>query len=253
VRLDLHGHRVEPAGPFNAIDVIGNHVTVRGGEARTVSGAPVTVSGADARIVEMALSSGRLGVVGTGPRLSLLRSQISAVVPVRLEGDGHRVAYNRIAASSGEPSVAVSGDDVKVVGNGVSNLAPAVFAGGIAVDGAGARVARNWIAPALEAAISLSGEGGTITGNIALGIGGSGDLHGLVVRAGASGVLVRSNFAAGFGGDGIHVLAAGTALRRNVANDNGNLGIHAPGALDLGGNRAAGNGNPFACVGVRCG
>jgi hypothetical protein len=42
-------------------------------------------------------------------------------------------------------------------------------------------------------------------------------------------------------------------LTRNVANDNGNLGIQAePSVIDGGGNKAKGNGNPLQCVNVFC-
>lgn len=52
-------------------------------------------------------------------------------------------------------------------------------------------------------------------------------------------------------GDGV-IAAAFTSLRGNVVSDNARWGINAPGATDLGGNRAWGNGNEPQCVGVVC-
>jgi parallel beta-helix repeat protein len=45
---------------------------------------------------------------------------------------------------------------------------------------------------------------------------------------------------------------AGTSLSGNSARKNTRWGIHAPGAVDLGGNTASGNGNQPQCVGVAC-
>lgn len=54
-------------------------------------------------------------------------------------------------------------------------------------------------------------------------------------------------------GDGILGVLEGTTLEGNTAVDNARRGIHAPGAVDLGGNRAWGNGTKPQCVGVVCG
>ncbi|MBD7918552.1 right-handed parallel beta-helix repeat-containing protein [Cellulomonas sp. Sa3CUA2] len=54
-------------------------------------------------------------------------------------------------------------------------------------------------------------------------------------------------------GDGILSVPAGSALEGNTAVNNERWGIHAPGAVDLGGNTARGNGNEPQCVGVVCG
>jgi hypothetical protein len=54
-------------------------------------------------------------------------------------------------------------------------------------------------------------------------------------------------------GDGIDLpAAAGYSLGDNRAVRNTGWGIHAPGATDLGGNTATGNGNQPQCVGVAC-
>jgi hypothetical protein len=57
------------------------------------------------------------------------------------------------------------------------------------------------------------------------------------------------------GGDGIFVGedVPGTVVARNQAFHNALLGINAAfGAVDGGGNRAHGNGDPRQCVGVAC-
>jgi hypothetical protein len=53
-------------------------------------------------------------------------------------------------------------------------------------------------------------------------------------------------------GDGVLVEFPGVGLSRNSAIRNTRWGIYAPGAVDLGGNTARGNGNEPQCVGVVC-
>ena len=68
--------------------------------------------------------------------------------------------------------------------------------------------------------------------------------------------MLAGNAALRNGGDGIHVGEGQTAnlLRGNRADRNTRLGIDAaPGTLDGGGNRAAGNGDPRECLGIACG
>jgi hypothetical protein len=52
---------------------------------------------------------------------------------------------------------------------------------------------------------------------------------------------------------GIEVANAATAIARNTANENADLGIEAvAGVTDGGGNRASGNGNGAQCTNVVC-
>ena len=76
--------------------------------------------------------------------------------------------------------------------------------------------------------------------------------HGLQVSADASGSSLKENVVSTSGLDGIHVEAPSTTVTKNTAVRNANLGIFAPGAVDGGGNKASGNGNPAQCVGVVC-
>jgi parallel beta-helix repeat protein len=76
---------------------------------------------------------------------------------------------------------------------------------------------------------------------------------GLAIASGVTGTVLRDNDVRGFDDDGIDVDAPGTRLKRNSANENGDLGIEAvPGIVDLGGNTAHGNGNAFQCLNVAC-
>ncbi len=77
---------------------------------------------------------------------------------------------------------------------------------------------------------------------------------GIAVDAGATRTQVVGNAASGARDDGIEVDAPGTLIKRNTANDNGDLGIEAvAGVVDGGGNLASGNRNPLQCLNVACG
>lgn len=94
--------------------------------------------------------------------------------------------------------------------------------------------------------------GTTVTDNVLTDVSFS-RVDGLFVDALSTGTDLIGNRATGFDDDGIDVDAADTYLRRNRADDNGDLGIEAvPGVVDGGSNRASGNGNPLQCVGVAC-
>lgn len=100
--------------------------------------------------------------------------------------------------------------------------------------------------------------GTTIDGNTIAGQ----PFGGIFVEEGALDVTITHNTANGsVDGSGIHVLTPSASVGWNSTNDNGRYGIYAPGATDLGGNQATGNGccfpdePPFSrpqCVGVVC-
>jgi hypothetical protein len=78
-------------------------------------------------------------------------------------------------------------------------------------------------------------------------------VDGIAVESAATHTLVRGNAVTGARDDGIDVDAVGTFIRANTTTDNGDLGIEAvAGAIDGGGNRASGNGNPLQCLNVVC-
>ena len=53
-------------------------------------------------------------------------------------------------------------------------------------------------------------------------------------------------------GSGIFIEDGGISLQNNIAKNNTEWGIYAPHSIELGGNRASGNGNSPQCVGVVC-
>ena len=76
---------------------------------------------------------------------------------------------------------------------------------------------------------------------------------GILVEAATVGTTLLRNYVQNFGDDGIDVRASSSRLGSNTANGNDALGIRAvPGVTDLGGNRAAGNGDPEQCLNVIC-
>jgi parallel beta-helix repeat protein len=76
---------------------------------------------------------------------------------------------------------------------------------------------------------------------------------GILVDPGQTGTVIEGNRSVNSSDDGIDVDDPATALRQNIANNNGDLGIEAvAGVTDGGGNTARGNGNPAQCVNVRC-
>jgi len=76
--------------------------------------------------------------------------------------------------------------------------------------------------------------------------------QGIQVNADATDSRVVKNYVSRSGIDGIHVDSVTTTISRNDARKNTALGINAPGAIDGGGNKAKGNGDPLQCVGVVC-
>jgi parallel beta-helix repeat protein len=146
-------------------------------------------------------------------------------------------------------AVEVRGDLARILRN--------EFGAGIAVTGAGNRVAGNRVV-GQAFGIQVGGEGNVIAENEVRDTAAffvvpeSGD--GIVVSSGSTGTILRGNLAISNDEDGIDVRSAGTRLRDNTANDNGDLGIDAvQGVMDRGGNAASGNGNPLQCRNVSCG
>jgi parallel beta-helix repeat protein len=166
------------------------------------------------------------------------------------EGHHNRIARNTIATSYLSAVSLRASNDNEFVDNAVSAKPTEPAAPGLTVqDGSRNLVARNTFLDNTVGATVASGADNVLRRNTASG--GSGD--GFLVEAAATGTVLALNTAFGFGDDGIDVDAPGTLIRRNTANDNGELGIEAvPGVVDGGGNRARGNGNAFQCVNVIC-
>jgi hypothetical protein len=74
-----------------------------------------------------------------------------------------------------------------------------------------------------------------------------------VVESTAVDTLLERNVAIGADDDGIDVENARTTLTRNLALQNGDLGIEAvPGVIDGGGNKAKANGDAAQCTNISC-
>ena len=74
------------------------------------------------------------------------------------------------------------------------------------------------------------------------------------VAGAPTGTKIVKNVASNNAFDGIELNTDGSSLRKNVANNNGAWGIFSAGSsIDLGGNKAKGNGQPAQCSGIVCG
>jgi parallel beta-helix repeat protein len=205
-----------------------------------------------------------------GDGIALVQADHNRIVDNEASGDGFGARVedslgNRLArnAFGGYAGVFLSGvRNTDFVGNVLSNR------GGLWVVGDANRILRNTLLS--EGGIGLSGDHNRVERNVksagqsGIGIGsGAGNLvrrnqmagvgTGIYVGPTAASARVVGNTATSNAFDGIEVAAAGTLLKRNTSNNNGQLGINAvPGVIDGGGNRASGNGNPLQCVNVFC-
>jgi large repetitive protein len=177
-----------------------------------------------------------------------------------LRSTGNRLARNTFGGYSGMLLDGVS--YTKVTRNTFTGR------GGVFLDGQSNRLARNLLQS--ESGIGVTGDYNRVERNTKTGgsnginVGpGQGNLvrrnrvdgvnTGIWIRAGAAATRLIANTTNNNTNDGIQVSAPGTRIARNTANNNTNLGINAvPGVIDLGGNRASGNGNPLQCVNVFC-
>jgi parallel beta-helix repeat protein len=76
---------------------------------------------------------------------------------------------------------------------------------------------------------------------------------GILVDGGAVSTTIEGNAARGNGGDGFHVMSAGSVVRNNLARSNQGWGIYAaPGVVDGGANGASGNAEAAQCYLIFC-
>lgn len=183
-------------------------------------------------------------------------------------GDDNQILNNHFPY--GDPAISISGSRTTISGNTIDITGPT---GGINVRGAFYLISSNVIRGGGEGAIQLRGaDSSTVRTNkmphggwrgILLDDNSDGNVvsgnaldhyeYGIVVRSTAGGNTLEGNSVLNSQYDGILVSNATTRLTRNIANFNGLLGINAEnGALDGGGNRAKGNGDPLQCFGVVC-
>jgi hypothetical protein len=173
-----------------------------------------------------------------------------------LRGDHNRAARNTLSSTSSWVVEIVDAADDQLLDNAISGdpTDPHVLGIGV-VRASRSLVAHNIVTAVAGGARLASGQDNVLRANSAAGgVSGEGlPEDGFVVEAATAGASLERNTATGFLDDGFDVEAPGTRLRRNTANDNGDFGIEAvQGVIDLGGNRASGNGNPLQCLNVVC-
>ncbi len=168
---------------------------------------------------------------------------------VLVAGDGNTILNNDAIGTTG-PGVSVElATDTIVKGNDFSGSAGGIVVG----EATGTIVEANNASGTLGSGIEI-GEfslDSVVRDNTASGNGGDGIeiTESSVLNRGT---LVENNTTDANGGDGIYVEGAGHTVKSNVAQLNGGWGIYSVGAVDGGGNFAAGNMEPDQCFGVVC-
>ncbi|WP_165821285.1 right-handed parallel beta-helix repeat-containing protein [Nocardioides gansuensis] len=168
---------------------------------------------------------------------------------VLVAGDGNAILNNDAIGTTG-PGVSVElATDTLVKGNDFSGSAGGIVVG----EATGTIVEANNASGTLGSGIEI-GEfslDSVVRDNTASGNGGDG----IAITESSvlnRGTLVENNTTDANGGDGIYVEGAGHTIKGNVAQLNGGWGIYSVGAVDGGGNFAAGNMEPDQCLGVAC-
>jgi parallel beta-helix repeat protein len=200
----------------------------------------------------------------TGGRLAGNRVARNPEVGILLESaDDALVTFNRIEGNA--DNLVLLGNRNRAVANIVSDAAGCGDGCGydISVEaGAGNQVVANLVSGGAHDGIRLDSfepddrpvTDTLVHANFVRGAAVDGISVGTETDNAVPGTRITANRTKANGDDGIDVRRAGTLLRANVANRNRDLGISAvPGVLDGGGNRAARNGDPAQCAGVRCG
>ncbi|HEV2950751.1 MAG TPA: right-handed parallel beta-helix repeat-containing protein, partial [Actinomycetota bacterium] len=164
-------------------------------------------------------------------------------------GEGNTILNNDAIGTTG-PGVSVElATNTLVKGNDFSGSAGGIVVG----EATGTTVEANNASGTLGSGIEI-GEfslDSVVRDNTASGNGGDGIeiTESSVLNRGT---LVENNTTDANGGDGIYVEGAGHTVKSNVAQLNGGWGIYSVGAVDGGGNFAAGNMEPDQCFGVVC-
>jgi len=176
-----------------------------------------------------------------------------------LEGSGNVVGNNGFVRNG--DGMAVAGDRNVISGNHVTDTLgcdDGECGNAISIEGGsdnlviGNLIRRAFWGIHLDAFTGLLANT-TVRGNLVRDASNDGIVVNLEQVGPVTGTLLDQNRVFGSGDDGIDVNTEDTTVRRNVANQNSDLGIEAvAGVSDGGGNRAAGNGNPLQCTGVNC-
>ena len=237
----------------------------------TVSGNGLTTDQAGVDVFDSHdLEIERNAVVGNGDiglflvgaeNLSIERNSISGNPEAGIlldSGSGNELSRNRV--SDNGDGLVVSGDGNVVTRNDVSDsVSPQGNGNGISLEGGtGNLIERNIVVHASQADIRIASfeqEGGppTVGNTVSRNLVRDSDVDGVLVESTAVDTLLERNVAIGADDDGIDVENATTTLTRNLALQNGDLGIEAvPGVIDGGGNKAKANGDAAQCTNVSC-
>jgi parallel beta-helix repeat protein len=181
----------------------------------------------------------------------------NAFAGIAIEADRTEVSRNQILHN--EEGIIVTGNANTVSRNHVAEVGGCPDCGvGISFEGGTQNVIeRNLVSETAQAGIRMAAfepetppaVDNTVRGNLVRHAG----TDGILVEPTATETLLERNFAFDATDDGIDVDNPTSRLRRNTANNNGDLGIEAiAGVTDLGGNRASGNGSTLQCANVLC-
>ena len=243
VTLDLKDHVVSGNGDDLGPIAVGIQATGRTGLSirnGTVTGFSTGISlEASASAVRDLIVDGGSAMIVNGDSNVVRRNEANGSFDaISVRGNFAVVERN---TASGEFGINVAGSNARV---GRNLITECVLAGILVTGYTDARVHRNLVERGCMAGFEFRGTGARIERNTAFGS----DI-GLDITD--SSAIVSRNVAS-FGVEGLVIRTPGTTVARNTANQNALWGINAPGAIDGGGNRATGNGEPAQCLGVRC-
>jgi nitrous oxidase accessory protein NosD len=270
VTLDLNGHRLDGIGESNdgVLNSAGHDgVTIKGsGGSITGFGRGVEMNNAaDAKVRGIEFRNNdspnsAIGVFMSNASNALVTNNVvtdmkdpDAVAILFQGGSQAEVSENRITSIKGQSTrgvrLALGSLGVLVERNRISGAKGY----GIDVDDAdSARILRNRVTGAKLRGVLITGDadGARVKRNNLVS-----NEDGLLVDSNwvGSDTRISANTARLSLEDGLEIDAPGAALRRNLVLNNADWGIEAdPGTIDLGGNRAAGNGEAAQCLNVVC-
>jgi parallel beta-helix repeat protein len=249
---------------------------VLGNEFAGSSDMGITMTAAPGSVVQANKlgGGGDAGVLLSGGTASVVRFNAfgqSSDAGVILEGMSNSLVKGNSLASAGDAAILLRGgsSDIRVIDNTASHASDA----GIFISDGSANTVRGNILTGNAHGIELSGghqnrvEFNAMEANLGFGMEVSESagntiyantadrnlVGGILVDHGAIGNTVEGNAARGNGGDGIHVISAGTVVRYNLAKNNQGWGIYAePGVIDGGRNGASGNTELLQCHLIIC-
>ena len=242
-------HRSEPGIMLWDSDrnTIANSTLAGGTSMRQGDG--LLLAGANAnRIVDSHISGDWLALqVAASNRNQFERIDTSSYVGSNLNGNANTIRDSNLNGGK-QNALNINGNRNRI------ELTYASGGGGLIVEGRRNTLEKNTVTHTQFGAIDLvSGDRNVIRANTVVDNSTVGSAYIFSVRAGVTRTRVVENFVSNNNGDGLRIEAPGTLVGRNTANSNAKLGINAvPGVIDLGGNRASGNGNPLQCINVFC-